>query len=478
MVNSRKCDASTIREASIRPVTLLFSDPVLEAEFQASWFGGTSAINKIWVASGIGFFALFTVLLIVILPPESHGLVWIRYTIALPLIVLVQAPLILEWRLKQLLPVWFLSGTLAAFGTALALFSFSHLGHNLIYLFEMVVIFVYAQHFSRILFRYTVFFTLLAGGSALAVVAIEPTLIPLPYALFAPIVIALSAVGVFSTYARESFVRRNYLAMGSLTAERIRAFELADQSKAADSAKSVFLANMSHELRTPLNAIIGFSEMMENQSLGELKAQYRGYASDINSGGKQLLQIINDILDISQIELGQAELYEEAVRLPELIENCRRLLGQKASESSVSIDIDVPESVPLVRGDEAKLKQILTNLLSNAVKFSKPGGHVHTSARLDSDGSIVIAVRDTEIGMRQEDIPVALTPFKQMDTRLARAYEGTGLGLSITKSLVELHGGSLEIESELGTGTTVTATLPPSRVLGSAKNTTGHLSAA
>ena len=237
-----------------------------------------------------------------------------------------------------------------------------------------------------------------------------------------------------------------------------------EEAETANRAKSEFLANMSHELRTPLNAVIGFSEMMVNRAFGDLNEQYATYADDINSSGVHLLEVINDILDISRIEAGDMEFNEEAFDPAAAIAGCIELVRDRARQGEVALDIDLQHELPPIEADQRKFKQILINLLSNAVKFTQSGGQVVASAAIAPGGEFTLRVKDTGIGMRAEDIPVALTPFRQVDSRLARAYEGTGLGLPLVKSLTELHGGAVSIESAPGVGTTVTVTLPPTRV--------------
>ncbi len=238
------------------------------------------------------------------------------------------------------------------------------------------------------------------------------------------------------------------------------------QAETANRTKSEFLANMSHELRTPLNAIIGFSEVMSQEVLGPISDQYRDYAGSIHDSGRHLLDIINDILDVSKIESGQLVLYDENVELPAVATASVRLVRERADRARITLVQDLPADLPPLCGDMRRLKQVFINLLSNAIKFTPPDGHVTISARTTSDGGLRVAVTDTGIGMRPEDIPLALTPFRQIDSGLARRHEGTGLGLPLTKALVELHGGTLAIHSTFGEGTEIRLWFPPSRVGG------------
>ncbi|HEX6981085.1 MAG TPA: PAS domain-containing protein [Alphaproteobacteria bacterium] len=239
-----------------------------------------------------------------------------------------------------------------------------------------------------------------------------------------------------------------------------------EEAEAANRTKSEFLANMSHELRTPLNAIIGFSEIMRDELLGPLgDKRYRQYASDIHSSGAHLLEIINDILDLSKIEAGKHELIEETVELPSIVKGCFLLLAERAQSGDVALIQRLPEDVPVLRADPRKIKQILLNLLANAVKFTPAGGSVTVTAAREPDGGIALSVTDTGIGIDPEHFERVMAPFGQVDSGLGRKYEGTGLGLPLARAFTELHGGKLELASSPGEGTRVTIRLPKARVI-------------
>jgi signal transduction histidine kinase len=238
-----------------------------------------------------------------------------------------------------------------------------------------------------------------------------------------------------------------------------------DAAEAANKMKSEFLANMSHELRTPLNAIIGFSELMTAELFGPLGATaYRGYAIDILSSGRHLLDIINDILDISKIEAGTMELNLEEVSIEELVGTCRRAMQPRALEAGLIVETKVEPGLEMI-ADATFLKRLLLNLLSNAVKFTPQGGTITVVGRsipagVSSQPMVMVSVADTGIGMNPDEIAIAFLPFRQVDGSLSRQHEGTGLGLPLAKSVAELHGGRLTVESAVNEGTTVTVTLP------------------
>ena len=269
--------------------------------------------------------------------------------------------------------------------------------------------------------------------------------------------------GIVSVYTEISELKRRERALAA--AEHVQR-DAREAAESANKAESAFLANISHELRTPLNAIIGFFEIMRNELFGPLGvAHYRDYVRDIHDSGKHLLNLINDILDFSKADAGKLVLHETDVSLPAVVARCQRLMVEIAHRGGVTLTCTVPDDCPPFRADERKIKQILLNLLSNAVKFTPAGGTVTTGARTEADGSLTLSVTDTGGGMRPEDIPKALAPFVQLEDPMTRRHQGTGLGLPLTKSLVELHGGTLRIESRFGLGTTVPAHFPAARVL-------------
>lgn len=233
-----------------------------------------------------------------------------------------------------------------------------------------------------------------------------------------------------------------------------------DDAEAANYTKSQFLANMSHELRTPLNAVLGFSELIRDAVLEPVGARYREYAGDIHAAGQHLLRLINDVLDLSKIEANRLELHNELLNVTDIINECCRLVVERAREQKVKLETSVPADLPPIMVDRLRFKQIILNLLSNAVKFTPAGGLVHVTASLSTTGGLVLTIADNGIGMAPKDMPVALAPFRQIEANLNRRYEGTGLGLPLARKLTELHGGRLEIESGIGMDTTVRVYLP------------------
>jgi len=257
------------------------------------------------------------------------------------------------------------------------------------------------------------------------------------------------------------------------SAVTVQAIEASEEMRAAKEeaelaarSKTEFLTNTTHELRTPLNAIIGFSEIIWSEAFGTIENdQYKGYVKDILDSGNHLLGVINDILDMSRIEAGRTDLIEKELDVDSIIRDSLRFVAERARESKVSIETQIDANLPSLLADETKIRQILLNLLSNAVKFTPDGGRVIASAELATDGGLVIAIADNGIGIAPEDMKRAMAPFGQVDGALTRKYDGTGLGLPLAKSLIELHGGILEMQSELGRGTRVAMLLPAERTI-------------
>ncbi len=235
--------------------------------------------------------------------------------------------------------------------------------------------------------------------------------------------------------------------------------EKSHQLEIANKHKSEFLANMSHELRTPLNAIIGFSEVLQEKLFGDVNEKQEDYLRDIHASGKHLLGLINDILDLSKVEAGRMELDLAAFEVASALSNAMTLVRERAQRHNVALRMDVDPALGEVTADERKVKQILVNLLTNAVKFTPDGGSVDVMARRGPD-AIVIAVRDTGIGIAPEDHEAVFEEFRQVGRHYTNKQEGTGLGLTLTKKFVELHGGRIWVESALGKGSTFTFTIP------------------
>jgi two-component system, NtrC family, sensor kinase len=304
-------------------------------------------------------------------------------------------------------------------------------------------------------------------------VQVRQTLIELGYrsVLAVPLLVEERILGALVVFRRDagSFapatvdLLRTFGTQSALAIQNARLFrEIETKSRElqiANQHKDEFLANMSHELRTPLNAIIGFSEVMLERLFGDVNAKQEEYLNDILSSGRHLLSLINDILDLAKIEAGRMELEPADFDLPQAIDNALVLVRERAMRRGITLEQSIDPRLGEIKGDERKIKQVMLNLLSNAVKFTPEGGRIEVRAAL-ADGVAEVSVADTGVGIAPEDHAAVFEEFRQVGTDYARKHEGTGLGLALARKFVELHGGTIRVESQLGRGATFTFTIP------------------
>ncbi|HEX7007495.1 MAG TPA: ATP-binding protein [Alphaproteobacteria bacterium] len=291
--------------------------------------------------------------------------------------------------------------------------------------------------------------------------------------------ITFNIIGIAAVFKMHRLHRQNYAALArerqvnerlesqsrKLTRLARRLAAARDEANHANRAKSEFLAHMSHELRTPLNAINGFSEIIKDEMFGPVAPRYRDYAGDIYRSGMHLTALINDVLDLSKIEAGKLEIEEQEIDPAAVVESSLRLVRDRAHKASLRLCVNVPRGLPSLRADERLLKQMLLNLLTNAIKFTPPGGRIDVAVRITESAGMAFAVHDTGVGIAPHDIPRALEPYGQVATTRKQNPDGTGLGLPLVKKMIELHGGTLELDSIPTFGTVATVTFPASRVV-------------
>ncbi len=287
--------------------------------------------------------------------------------------------------------------------------------------------------------------------------------------------LALAAQGCFALLARrlhsttlatlEARAEKDAL-IGELEQAKSISDEARHRAEAANVAKSRFLAQMSHELRTPLNAILGFSEVMKSEIFGAHAVPvYKEYSADIHNSGVHLLNLINEILDLSRIEAGRYELNEEAVSLVHIVADCHHLLKLRASSRGITIHEVFEYSMPRLWADERAIRQVVLNLLSNSIKFTPQGGEIWLKAGWTASGGQYLSVKDTGSGISEDEIPIVLASFGQGSNSIKSAEQGAGLGLPIAKNLIDMHGGTFTLKSKLRIGTEVIVTFPPERVM-------------
>lgn len=267
--------------------------------------------------------------------------------------------------------------------------------------------------------------------------------------------------------AEERIRKEKDALIAELEQARAHSDEARRRAEELNLAKSRFLATMSHELRTPLNAILGFSEVMEAEILGEHHVPaYRDYSHDIHKSGKHLLDLINEILDLSRIEAGRYDLQDAEMRLDATVAECAHLIDRRAQQKSLAMLLMIEPAMPMIKADERAVRQIALNLLSNAIKFTPEGGEVMIRTGVTEDGRPYLQVNDTGPGIPAHEIPIIMENFGRGSLAVKLAEQGTGLGLPIVRGLVAMHGGAFDIQSREGEGTSVTVTFPPERVLG------------
>jgi len=246
----------------------------------------------------------------------------------------------------------------------------------------------------------------------------------------------------------------------ALEAARKEAEHSARSAIATSRAKTEFLANMSHELHTPLSSIIGFAEMMEREVVGPIPPIYRDYAKNIVESGRELLGMVGDVLDMSQIENGHYTLTEREIDVAETLTGVFRLVQGRAAQAGLYLQARMPPELPRLKADERAFKQIAANLISNAIKFTGPGGRIYVLPALTAEGELSLRVVDTGVGIKESEIARILLPFERIGDAATHKRSGTGLGLALVNALVRLHGGMLQIQSKVGVGTIATATFP------------------
>ncbi|MDO8838326.1 MAG: ATP-binding protein [Parvibaculum sp.] len=451
------------RDFSMHWLTLQFREAELEDNFAADNYARQISITRLSVVMGAFVFSLFGILDSYIVPEVLYEAWLLRFGLVCPVLLGLVA-FSYSGHISYKNSGWLSLAMVAPGITVVTLTAIADAPGAYLYYAGLIVVIAYSNCLWRLSYIYSTAVSLTTVAAYQWVIVFVN---PVPFEIFISNNAFMgSAVGIsmFLNYVQERQLRVSFVDNEKLRFEQRRSERLLSRSEAASRAKNDFLAIMSHELRTPLNAIIGFSEIIANQMFGPVgQARYVDYAGDIRSSGAHLLSIINDILDISKAEAGKLQLEEEPLDPVESLNRTMRMFRQRASELSVDLTFRVRDDIPWMIVDPRLFNQVAINLTSNALKFTPEGGQVRVDLGLDSAGDLVLSVEDTGIGVKASDITRIFEPFVQVEDAMSRTQQGTGLGLPLVRKIMSLHGGTVELESRVGEGTTVKATFPKSR---------------
>ena len=442
---------------------LRFRNLAIERQFQCESIAESLVIIRVYLGAAALLYAAFGVLDVITEDPSLPVLLLIR-AIVCPILLVSCA---LTWH--RAFPKY--SQAILAFAMispglgVVVMTAVMKAPFNSLYYSGLIMVVMYGSCLVRLRYFFAALVTILLvldyQASALAIN-------PLPFKFYVSnnfFLIMASSVGLFSGYLQELYVRKTWVAQKTIEAKNEQTGILLVEAQKANKSKSDFLANMSHELRTPLNAIIGFSDIISQEMLGPISnAKYVEYCHDINNSGSHLLSIINEILDLAKAESGKLKLQEGETDILACIDEAFRTCGPAAEKSGITLRLAPRHDDALILADRRFILQIVLNLVSNAVKFTPRGGSVEVSVRAGDDG-IAVAVRDTGIGIPEDNLERVMRPFEQVETSYARSHGGTGLGLPYSAKLAELHDGAIRLESVLHQGTVATLWLPASRLM-------------
>jgi two-component system cell cycle sensor histidine kinase PleC len=449
---------------ALHPLTLAFRDPAVERRFATEHLARSLPAIRVFLLAAATLYGVFGILDAYIIPQTRNAAWLIRYAGVCPVMLTI---LLLTYtrNFPRIAQPAFAAAMLAAGLGVVCMTALAEAPGNALYYAGLVMVVIYGSSLIRLrcVHAAAVSVTLVA---LYQVVAISINPIPPDVLLSNDFFLGMSlATGIFSAYVQELFVRRDFVSNEQLRRAKELSDDLRVQAESANKAKSDFLAVMSHELRTPLNAILGFTQLMQQRMFGPIGERYAAYADDIYKAADHLLSIITDILDLSKAEAGKLTLHEETADLLGVLDQCLRLLRERAAEQGLRLSLQGPPGGGLyLRGDERLLKQAFINVVGNAIKFTPAGGAVEVAVEPAPDGGWAVRISDTGIGIAEADLARVLEPFVQVENAFARKHGGTGLGLPLVRQIVELHGGSMSITSTLGAGTSVVVRLPKDRI--------------
>ena len=444
-------------------VWLRFRDPAVEAVFLEETVRSSINAIRAYFLAGTALYALFALLDLVVRDQAMHLMLIIRLGVVIPILLVLFCTTFFSvfYKVVQaaLATAMLVSGLGIVAMTAIMAPPF-----NSQYYAGLIMIVIYCGSLTRVKFHYSIIISAFLVTSYQFAALMNP-IPPTTFVANNFFLLLSAAVGLFSGYTTELYIRKAYVGQRIVEAKNRLVSDALREAVRANKSKSEFLATMSHELRTPLNAIIGFSEIIMRELFGALaNDRYVDYAKDIHHSGSHLLAIINDILDLAKAESGKLQLNEDEFLVSDLLMQCERICGHIAKSSGVKLDFVCGDRDLCVYADKRLLVQILVNLISNAIKFA-PEGAVCVEAAANYRDGVVISVHDNGIGIAPENIERVMKAFEQVEAAHTRVRSGCGLGLPYAKTLTELHGGTLKIESRLDHGTTVIVNLPAGRIV-------------
>ena len=453
-------------------VWLRFRDPAIESLFLSDMLRSSINFIRAYLIAGTCLYISFGFLDYVVGGASVNSLWLIRYGVVVPILLGVLS--LTFFRLFYRVAQEALSVAMVSSGLGIvAMTAIMGPPFNSQYYAGLIMCVIYCGSLIRLKFHHSVLISLLFISSY-EIVAFFINPIPAPTFISNTFFLAMATgVGLFSAYIQELYIRKAYVGQRIVEEKNILVSQALAEAVRANKSKSEFLATMSHELRTPLNAIIGFSDIIKRELFGSIENErYADYAKDIHSAGSHLLSIINDILDLAKAESGKLQLNEHEFDLTETLEACVRMCSGRADAGRIEMIFFGGQSEIRAIADERLILQVIANLVTNAIKFTPENGTVRIYVTATPQKGIIITVTDTGIGIAPENIDRVLRPFEQVENSYARKHGGSGLGLPYAKRLTEMHGGDLKIESDLGKGTSVTVTLPASRLVDVRKRAT------
>jgi signal transduction histidine kinase len=453
------------RRFDLDRVSLRFRDSSAERMFQTDTLRQSIHFIRAYFIAGTLLYVAFGILDGVVGGPALSSMLAIRYGVVVPILLGIFALTFFPIFFRVAQPALAMAMIASGLGVV-AMTAIMGPPFNSLYYAGLIMVVSYCGSLIRLKFHYSILISVFLFISYQVVTFwINP--IPTPFLIANDFFLAMATgVGLFSAYVQELYIRKAYVGQQVVEEKNRLVSEALREAVRANKSKSEFLATMSHELRTPLNAIIGFSDIIRRELFGPLdNGKYTEYARDIHESGSHLLSIINDILDLAKAEAGKLQLNEQEFDVTDTLEACVRMCRGRAETGRVELIFFGGQTEIRAVADERLLLQILANLVTNAIKFTPEGGNVRLYVSANPQKGIAFKVTDTGIGIAAENIDRVLRPFEQVETSYSRRHSGSGLGLPYAKRLVELHAGTLRIESELGKGTTVTVTLPASRLV-------------